>query len=163
MFLDTTKPFLMKKLLCTLLFAAGLYAAQAQIQVGVGLGYGLDNEEIGLNLRAGYGLNDNWRVAADYLTYFIEGDGISYNEINLNANYSFGSETFRPYGLAGLNITTVKINFLGFSSSNSELGLNVGGGLQYFVAEKVALFGEARYVISEFDQLVIGAGVIFQF
>lgn len=163
MFLDARKPFQMKKLLFTLLFAAGLYAAEAQIQVGVGLGYGLEVEEIGLNLRAGYGLNDNWRVAADYLTYFIEGSGVSYNEINLNANYSFGTDTFRPYGLAGLNVSTVKVEFLGFSSSDTEFGLNAGGGLQYFVAEKVALYGEARYVISEFDQLVIGVGVIFQF
>jgi opacity protein-like surface antigen len=153
----------MKKLLFTLLFAMGLFVAQAQIQVGVGLGYGLDNEEAGLNLRAGYHFDENWRLMGDYMTYFIEGDGVSYNEININANYAFGSETIRPYGLAGLNITTVKIDFLGSSISNSEFGLNLGGGLQYFVAEKVAVYGEARYVVSEFDQLVIGAGVVIQF
>jgi len=153
----------MKKLLFTLLFALGLFVAQAQIQVGVGLGYGLDNEEAGLNLRAGYHFDENWRLMGDYMTYFIEGDAVSYNEINLNANYAFGSETIRPYGLAGFNMTTVKVEFLGFSSSNTEYGLNLGGGLQYFVAEKIALYGEARYVVSEFDQLVIGAGFVIQF
>jgi opacity protein-like surface antigen len=161
----------MKKILFTLLFATGLFVAQAQIQVGVGLGYGRSvfagrsfSGGYHFNLRAGYHLDENWRVMADYI---IEGNAnvnvVSRNEINREANFAFGSKRIRPYGLAGLNMRTVKYEFRGPPVRITNYGLNLGGGLQYFVAEKIALYGEARYVVSQFNQLVIGAGVVFRF
>jgi len=44
--------------------------------------------------------------------------------------------------------------------SGTELGLNLGLGANFHISnEKILPFAELKYVISDFDQLVIFAGV----
>lgn len=153
----------MKKVFVIMLLSVAAYTAQSQILVGGGLGYGTGAEELGLNLRAGYLFTENIGAAADFMLYFTP-DNVSYSEINLNGNYFFSTEEFRPYALLGLNYSTVSVTLPFFGTvKNSEIGLNIGAGAQYWLKENIALFGEARYVLGNADQLVIAVGVGYAF
>ncbi|PWN07024.1 hypothetical protein [Rhodohalobacter mucosus] len=71
------------------------------------------------------------------------------------------------YGLAGINITGINVEFDtgGFgsaSSSDSEIGLNIGGGAEFDV-DFATLFGEAKFggIGHDANQFVVGAGLRF--
>lgn len=51
--------------------------------------------------------------------------------------------------------------FLGFpvSASDSKFGLNVGAGYTIALEGPIIPFGEVKYIISKFDQLVLSAGI----
>ncbi len=88
--------------------------------------------------------------------------------------YFYGGNQFSVYGVGGINITGVhwkaeyeSTNFstgqketIKDSDSDTEFGLNLGGGGQYDINEKIALFGELKYVISSYDQLVFTFGIV---
>jgi len=83
---------------------------------------------------------------------------------DLNGHYVFNSlDKFEFYGLAGLNVTLAKLKWLGTSSSGSDnaLGLNIGAGTYMKMTEKLDLYGEVKYIVSKYDQLMINVGVLF--
>ena len=79
-------------------------------------------------------------------------------ELNANLFYHFHlaeNPSVLPYLGGGLNIATA-----GNGESNTEAGLNLGGGLR-FPLENVSPFVEARTVLSDYDQAVITFGLVF--
>jgi len=139
---------------------------QAQFQAGAAFMYGSEVEELGLQANGTYTINEQFRAAADIGFFFVddaEGFDTSFWTINANGHYLIpGIPKATVYGLAGLNITTVSAEFdtpFGrVDESDSELGLNLGGGGELPVGA-VNLFSEIKYVIGDADQLVITAGV----
>jgi opacity protein-like surface antigen len=90
---------------------------------------------------------------------------VNWFEFNANGHYLFqDDEDLALYGLGGLNLTRVSVDFPenqffgGGSVSDSEIGLNVGAGLEYGVGFG-NLYAEAKYVISSADHLAITGGV----
>lgn len=114
-----------------------------------------------MNLRGLYNITDNIAAGAGFVYYFAD-ENFNYNEININGNYFFLTDELRPYALLGINRTTISATLPFFGTMrNSEWGINLGAGTQYTLNDNLSLFGEARYIISEFDQLVISAGVFY--
>ncbi|PHI19123.1 hypothetical protein CEQ90_14520 [Lewinellaceae bacterium SD302] len=151
-----------------LLFAGFGLTASAQLSLGGGLGYNLEAEELGINVRGVYGFNETWRGQAGF-TYYLAGEGINFSEFNLNANYVFsdnGDGTL-IYALAGINFFRVgfdDINVGGIvidGASSTETGLNIGAGINLGLSDNISVFGEAKYVISDFDGLGLFAGILY--
>ena len=71
-------------------------------------------------------------------------------------------DRFDVYPLAGINIAivSVKNDLLNLDASETKVGLNLGGGGQYEINDLLTAFAEIKYVISDFDQLVIGGGIL---
>ena len=155
----------MKKLLTSafiLFLSFGIHtAATAQISVGGGLAYGENIEEIGLKLDGIYVINEEFRAGADIIYYFTE-DGITFWELNLNGNYLFvEEEDLVVYALGGLNYARQSFDIDGMNNpSNSEIGLNIGAGLEYDL-DFAKLTPEIKYALSDFDQLVFSVGLRF--
>lgn len=149
---------------------AGISKLNAQFRVGGGLVYGTEIENIGINANGEYKFNDQWAVAPG-LTYFLPKDigGLDYTwfEFNANARYYFDATSVEPYVLGGLNFASLSIDYPDFygygNTSGTEVGLNLGGGVNFDIGSNVSPYGELRYVIGEADQLVIGGGVRFAF
>lgn len=136
----------------------------AQFSAGASLVYGADLEDLGIQVKGLYQINDTWRGTADLIFYFDGVEDLNVTEINLNANYLFGDmESVAPYALAGLNILRVGTSFDGTSFSVSEVGINIGGGVNFPISEALVGAAELKYAIGDADQLVIGAGVVFSF
>ncbi|MDX1586770.1 MAG: outer membrane beta-barrel protein [Balneolaceae bacterium] len=134
--------------------------AAGDFKLGGGLLYGTEVESVGLQVNGVYRFNEEWAGEADLGIYFPGDDtGLdSFWEINANAQYLFYlEEEFHLYGLGGLNVSTAE-NILG--NTNSELGINLGAGGEYHL-ENLSIFGELKYIIGDFDQLGLGAGVRF--
>ena len=141
-------------------------ASAEGISAGGGLVYGTEIEELGIQLNGYYDLGDvveNLRVGADFTYWFVD-DPASVWTFNINGHYIF----LRPdaalvYGLAGLNIYHYSVEAFGFETSVTEPGLNLGIGGEYSVAEQLGLYAELKYVISDADQAVLGAGARYRF
>lgn len=146
------------------------------IKAGGGFAYGSEIEKLGLQLNGYYRLpaNEQIFVGADFTYYFPETETafgveekITWIEININGQYHFlQEEELGVYGLGGLNYTSLSFSVEadGFdsSASESEIGLNIGGGVEYNL-DFGLVYGELKFVISDADQLVFGAGVRIPF
>jgi outer membrane immunogenic protein len=159
----------MKKLILLAVFSFVCAASYAQIRVGGQLGYGTEVERWGIGANAEFFLNEKMAIAPKLLFYFPEkanGVKVSYWEINGDFHYYLLSEdAVSVYGLAGLNLFSVKVKFddSAFSNaeySDSELGVNLGVGLNFNVGN-VLPFAELKYVLGDVDQAVILLGVKF--
>ncbi|MDR8393935.1 porin family protein [Aliifodinibius sp. S!AR15-10] len=164
-------------LLSFLVFSASTaYAQSDDIKIGGGiiLGTGVSgidqvDNNFGLKVDGIYTINEEFRAGADFGFYFPhEESGFKQTvwELNFNGNYIFhNQDALLLYGLGGINITNISFdqsNNQGFnvSGSDSEFGLNIGGGLEYGL-DFGDLFAELKYVLSDADQLVLGTGVRF--
>ena|SRR5690625_3011587 len=155
--------------LFTFFLIAGVQSSQAQlvtqegdITAGAGLSYGTDIEEIGLTVQAYYAFTNEIRGGGSF-TYYFTGDNWNANEFNVDVHYLFRNEDgLILYGLGGLNFSTVSVSFMGQSNSETDTGLNIGGGVEYDLGS-VYLFGEPKFTIGGFEQLQLTAGVRLRF
>jgi outer membrane immunogenic protein len=163
----------MKKLwIITLAFCMTLFIQQARAQTGVKnrLGFfgALASGEID---EVGFGGIGEFRVAprvtiSPQVTFFLPEDHgnhtASFLELNGNVNYYFyNKDIFEFYGLGGLNYTRRHLDFDdGGDQYDGELGLNVGGGINFDVGPVVP-FSELRATIGDFNQVVVTAGLKF--
>jgi outer membrane immunogenic protein len=145
--------------------------SQAQIGLGAGLAYGTEIENIGIQLGGTYVINEDFRAAVDIIYYFPkeeEGGFVEtkWFEFNANAHYIFfQDDSMNAYAIGGLNYTslTVDVEIPGFgsaSASDGEVGLNLGIGAMIDVGFS-NLYGEAKYVLGNADQLSIAVGLRF--
>jgi len=79
--------------------------------------------------------------------------------------YYFWQVEMHLYALAGINFAIVSVPFFNpftgqrVSNSATEAGLNLGAGFNYKASEKLMPFAELKYNISDFDQLILFAGI----
>ena len=48
-----------------------------------------------------------------------------------------------------------------FDNSDTDIGLNIGGGATYNFTGSLSGFGEIKYVVSNYDQFVFTFGVLY--
>lgn len=161
----------MKKLI-TITFAillTGFFAiqAQGQIKVGAHLGYSTDISNVGFGIDGVYSINEKFDIAAD-LDFYPKKDFVSWTAVNANVHYNFVSSETGPafYALGGLQMlfATVKIDmgYLGtVEDTNSDFGLNLGGGTCYPVSDKISIFGEAKITIINGSYFNIRGGALY--
>jgi outer membrane protein X len=149
----------MKKLISLSAVVVLLMMAQetfAQNKLGVFLGYGSEVEEVGIGVNGEFGINDKMAISPSFVYWFPPADGVSWWELNGNLNYYF-QEKF--YGLVGLNFFHFNYDYL--DVSDTEVGLNLGVGYNFDTGGKVIPFGEAKFVLSDADQLALLFGIRF--
>ena len=130
---------------------------KGRLRVGGALVFGTEIERPGLR-GDGYVTLDKvlegFRVGGD-LTFFFPRSGITLFTLNGNALYSFfRREPWSVHALAGINIAHARGN----GASATEFGLNLGVGGEYDLGF-ADVYADAKYIISDFDQLVLGAGL----
>ncbi len=141
--------------------------SQAQLELGGGLAFGTDIENLGITAKGRFDINEELKVSPS-ITYFFTDDA-GYIKTNLfsidgDVHYVFVLESVELYPLAGLSIGIVSVDFdtPGFDTdaSDTEVGLNLGGGVRYGFTENIIGFGEIKIVVGGFDQVIITAGVL---
>jgi outer membrane immunogenic protein len=159
----------MKKLLLisfvSLAFAS---ATTAQTRVGGMLGYGGDIKQWGIGGNAEFLFNDGKMAIAPKILFFFpeKTAGIKYAYWEVDGDFHYYLVPDGPvnlYGIAGLNLTTVKIkrssSFIsGYDNSDSNLGINLGLGFNVDVGS-VLPFAEVKYVAGKANQAVIFLGL----
>jgi opacity protein-like surface antigen len=180
----------MKKIISSLslcmLFVGGLSAqGEGQLNASGGLAIGTeaginDNGSasigFGFNLGAEYFVTDIISVAPSYTYFFkdeIDEAGISasvrLSALNFDGRYYFLTDEINVYGLLGGSILfgrfESEVDFLGFrqrvKDTDSEFGLNIGGGLVYPLEDGFSLGGQVKYQTAGDGQLVFNASLIY--
>ena len=148
--------------------------ANAQIFIGGGLVFGADIENLGLQANGHFVVNEEkkLRIGANLTFFFPEKTSTAVGDIttnlfaiNVDGHYMFvNAEDLIMYAIGGLNLSFVNIDaptitgIGAFDTSASDLGINIGGGVEYTVPFGRA-YAELKYTVGGFDQLEIGAGV----
>lgn len=140
------------------------FTAQAQLQFGGGAALIGNFDFFGVQAKGQYAINETWRVAADF-TYLFPEVGSSW-ELNPNVHYIFNDDGAgrQFYALAGLGIwnfgfDTGNLGGFGFSSSFTDVGLNVGAGANIPLGGLTG-YGEIKYGIGG-SELGIAVGILF--
>lgn len=171
----------MKKVFITALFAClamllantSSYAQQStknRLGFFLGLASG-DIDQVGIGGIGEFKVSKKVTISPQLLFYFPEDRGnwrYNFMEINFNANYYFyNKDIFEFYGLGGLNFTRVHWEWDNAGpndddgDSDLEVGLNLGGGINFEIGKNVVPFSELRVTVGEFDQFVISGGLKF--
>jgi hypothetical protein len=125
-------------LLCALTLGvlASPRAAEAQVQIGPTLAYHGDFDVgVGGTMNVQMpALGERIGFMADVLVFFPDVENVNYLEFNGNVTYDFplANETVRPFVLGGLNVARVSVDVpTGVDGDETEIGLNLGGGLGF--------------------------------
>ncbi|MDX1592318.1 MAG: outer membrane beta-barrel protein [Balneolaceae bacterium] len=140
----------------------------AGLVFGSGVGFGDLDNDLGIRVDGSYMFTEDIRGAADFTFFFPKSEGggkVTVWELNFNGHYLFvNDEDANVYGLAGLNVTGISVEsdseFGSFSSSDSEIGLNIGAGGEYDL-DFAWLFGEVKFggIGHDADQFSVAAGL----
>ena len=154
----------MRRLLTIAVLFVMIATASAQkgdMKIGPLVAYGSEIKNPGIGVKFHYGINDKIRLAPDFIYYFKKND-VSWWELNVNGHYMFSeSGDMGFYALAGLNMLGSKVEIMGISTSDTEMGINLGAGVQKPLTSKILGVAEAKYTLSSSDQLVISVGLLF--
>ena len=130
---------------------------QAQTKVGGGFAWGSEVEDIGIQLNGDFTVADYFTVNPNFIYYFT-GSNFNFFELNADAHYYFlKGDISGPYALGGINLGFFSSDF---ADSQTEFGLNLGGGYEFDLGSSIIPFAELKVtIISDVDQLVIAGGV----
>lgn len=161
------------------MLSIGAYAQKGQTYLGGQLAYPTDIESLGIGVKGGYGITDAIRAQATF-DYFLKKNNVSWWDLNLDVHYLFPlGNNIKVYPLAGLTYLRGSVD--GFtqtvntpdgnitvgnneSYSDGNLGLNLGGGFQYDLTDKLVLNAEVKFqIIKNTNQGVISAGLAYKF
>ena len=132
----------------------------------LGFRYKTDNDSVHPALEFKFRWFDDFDV--DYL-----GSDVAEVEawsISLRPKVYFGNSTVQPYLLAGVGWMDGELSIpaLSYSVSESDLLLEVGGGIEFMVGSRTSLFIEADYLLpqgdlEDFEVWEVGAGLNIRF
>ncbi len=152
----------MKKLILFASFVLFL-TTNAQTKIGGKLAYGSEIESFGIGAKATFALDSRFSISPEIL-YFTENDNVSLFELNADLHYRLDDNWsgFNPYLIGGFNYVDLDVDNRFNDSSDSEAGLNLGLGAEYPLSGEFSFISEVKYVLSDFDQLVIGIGFLYR-
>ncbi len=129
--------------------------------------------KIAASLKGVYGITPQLSISPSFTIFYpniTEETGrkttVSSLMVDINCQYVFlSSGSFDLYGIAGPDIlfTWKKENYTGsdsFRESDNALGLNIGAGAGMNLTDNIDLFGEIKYIISKYDQVMVNAGIL---
>lgn len=144
---------------------------------------GSSNAQLGFTLGGEYFVTDDISIAPNYTSFFksevSSESSVKYSAINLDGRYYIKSNAVDFYGLLGIAFvrgkvelppmlisgggggTTVTTFTDGGSFTDTETGLNIGGGVVLPLTDRLGFNGQVKYQTPGNGQLVLNAGVIF--
>lgn len=123
-----------------------------------------------------YGINEYLAVGAEvgYTTWEDKEDGIDYGDIRaiplladvyLRYPTELGAQTVIPYAIGGIGVVFWEYDESSLLEANSvvvdmdnSLGIKIGGGVDYFISESLALNLEGSYLWSDADASIAAFG-----
>jgi outer membrane protein X len=139
----------------------------AGVNLAVGMGDSFTNYGIGAKLQ--YNVMNPLRLEGSF-TYFLKKDYLTMWDLSVNGHWLFPvADKITIYPLAGLSLLGSKVNidlgeWGGGSASSSDFGVNLGGGIDFKLSDKIFLNVEAKYKLSDtWNRFIASAGVGYRF
>ncbi len=151
----------MKKLLIALLIVLGVVVittnSKAGTRLGGGLYFGSQFNDIGIEARGLFDLDDSFRIQPD-LKFYLASANVSFYTLNTNIDYFFHKkDNMAVYALAGLNFGFYKGAGI---TSGSGLGINMGVGADFNMGSWL-LAPEFKLILGTYNGIVLGASATF--
>lgn len=135
------------------------FAQKGVTAFGVNGAYDDLNGQFGIGVKLQHNFADQLRSEIGTDLFFKKKD-ISIVDVNANFHYVVPvASGFDVYPLAGANIAFFNHDI------PTRIGLNLGGGLEYYITDTAKLVGEAKYIVSDngFSRFGLNFGVAFMF
>ena len=151
-----------------LMMAMTASAQKGEMSLGANLSFGIDNgyNNFGIGPKFQYNFAEKWRGEASF-DYFFKKDFVSQFDINLNVHYivPIKSTKFNFYPLVGLTFLNNHADVFGITDNDFGVGLNVGGGFEYYFTEhfKANIEGKFQWASNDIDRGVIAIGAAYVF
>ena len=117
-----------------------------------GVGAGAHDGDFGFQLRKDFWLGgDISQITGQAEVYFS-----SKTTFKVDADYHFiinPEKSSRFYPLVGVQFA--------FNSDHAKFGLNLGGGAKFMLTENTVAFGEAKFVVGDWDGFAFMLGIYF--
>jgi hypothetical protein len=160
----------MKKILLLVFLLAGTIGAFAQTERGeksilFSAGLKSDPSRFFVGAQGRYNILNNVRVAPD-IYFVLPKDKVTGLDVDINFHYVFDLDnSLTIYPLAGISMSNNRYagNNEVSSSSSTNWGFNLGGGLSYNLTDFSYVNLEAKYTFSDFDFYFVGIGYGFRF
>ena len=156
----------MKKILmiaCMIIASTAAFAQAGKTTIGIHGDYMLDDpNNFGIGANIGYEFIDNVRGVAEF-NYLLKKDHVSYWNVDLKAEYLFKFGQLVVYPRVGIDLTGWKVSYDGHSDDDSKLGLNIGGGAEYWLSNSLALKAEYNYKTQYDGWSLLKFGVVIPF
>lgn len=145
-------------LVAAALLAVAPHEAEAQTRTYIGptLAWN-DDVDLGIGATIGFNLpsiDPRAGFMGDLLIFFP--DGYDYQELNANGTWDFAmpNSTATPFVLTGLNFTHTSVEVDGVNEGNTDLHLNLGGGIAFNAGAFRPRVG-ARFILTSGSPLVV--------
>lgn len=165
----------MKKRYLLLLFSLLVcVTSYAQLLGGGGVVFGSEDEgKYGLNVKLMFPIKDRLHLSPSVTIFAPDNENkvsadtrIRVNVIDVDAQYHFSivSELV-AYPLAGLGLALSKTEVTTSNNTNtdnnSQIGLNLGGGIKYEIVDRIHLLGEVKFTIAGLEQSSLTLGILY--
>jgi hypothetical protein len=132
--------------------------------LGAHAGYDFDAEEvlIGATFRyelAGVPIGGNPLTLVPGIDFYPGVDGATFLFVDLDGQVAIPASSVEPYVGAGLSIRYISVDG---GTSDSDLGLNLLGGVAFGTSDKVKPFVEGRARVSDGSTVVVRGGLRFK-
>jgi outer membrane protein X len=141
----------MKKLMliaALMLVSIGVSAQEEQFAVGGNIGVGVYRNSytpFGFGPKFQFYFWKHWRGEASF-NYWTKKNDTGFMDFNANVHYTFNvANKVNLYPLAGATIVSTH----GYDDNETLVGLNIGGGAEFFVAPHLKLNLEIKYQYAE--------------
>jgi outer membrane immunogenic protein len=150
-----------------LVLVAGVGTAEAQgvrfaPQVSLG-----EDSDFGIGGRVNFDMSSSFGSPGFFIVpsfdYFFPGNDVNYWELNGNLGWLIPGVrgNVRPYIGGGLNYAHVSFDNCTGDCSNSDVGVNLMGGLNFQTRTRIMPFIEAKFELGGGEQFVLTGGIYF--
>ena len=122
-------------------------------------------KNVGYAFNGVYSVNRHWEAELSF-THIFKRKQLGNNVLDFNAHYVFvrPSDKLSVYGLAGMGFNFLRITDVDKDYyTDTRLGLNVGLGANYKIADKLSLAPLLCYTFSESGYTRLGVSIQYQF
>ncbi len=144
-----------------LLFIFNSSILWAQSQLGFGLAYGSEIEEGGITLKGNFAVSGKVSLSPSLTYYFVDGNR-RFSTLNGNFHWNFKvGNNLVLYPLLGAQFSFYRRKK--DVDTDTDLGINLGGGGITSITENMLLYFELKGALSDNpgDQTVLGVGLLF--
>ena len=118
---------------------------------------------VGIGAKFFYNVTDPIRLAGEF-DFFLPKHNTSMWDLSVYGHYLIPvADKFTAYPSVGFGLIGASYSFGGFSDSNSDFALSLGGGADYELTSNLSLNAELRFKISEGNRLNFAIGVAYKF
>lgn len=157
----------MKKLFLLLalaLVSMSSFAQRETFELGAKFNYSSENPSLGFGVLGRYNINKHFRPELS-LNFYPDSNNESAWDASANLHYIFHiTDRFKLYPLGGLSLVNYDEDTLPNPSTETKVGVNLGGGLQFNITRNLHLNAETHYqFVADYTRAISSVSLSYVF